>query len=172
MGGDGHPPSLVGLIGAPAVGKMPVTRRFDLPGDAAAIWSWPHPTAEDRLVVCPELVALLDVLRECDRIENRHRHRHEAPYWVTDDYLWEMNAAHCYDGGLPCRSTCRMCAVRTSISRPRSRPTASATSSLIPGAKNPTARARSGYSGSNGAVPQRWLRCARITCLVRTDYTL
>src|SRR5215203_3838550 len=74
-----------------------VAWRFDLPGDAESIWSWLQLYAEGGRVVCPELVAPLDVRRERNRTENRHRHKN--PYWVTDEYLRDMNAAHRYDSG-------------------------------------------------------------------------
>ena len=74
-----------------------VAWRFDLPGDAESIWSWLQPYLKNGRVVCPELVAPLDVRRERNRTENRHRHKN--PYWVTDDYLREMNATHRYDSG-------------------------------------------------------------------------
>ncbi len=156
MSGDDHLPTLVCIIGAPAVGKMTVGQalcartgyklfhghvvadllspyfpfgtpefvrfghtlrcmfieeaqsaglnlvttvawRFDLPGDTDAIRSWLRPYLDNGRVICPELVAPLDVRRERNRTENRHRHKN--PYWVTDDYLREMNAAHRYDSG-------------------------------------------------------------------------
>jgi hypothetical protein len=74
-----------------------VAWRFDLPGDAETIRSWLRPYIDNGRVICPELVAPLDVRRERNRTENRHRHKN--PYWVTDEYLREMNAAHRYDSG-------------------------------------------------------------------------
>ncbi len=156
MSGDSHPPTLVCIIGAPAVGKMTVGQalcrrtgyrlfhghvvadalspffpfgtpsfgrlghtwrrmfieeaqaaglnlvttvawRFDSPADADAIWSWLRPYVEGGRVICPELVAPLDVRRTRNRTENRHRYKN--PYWVTDEYLRDMNAAHRYDSG-------------------------------------------------------------------------
>ena len=75
-----------------------VAWRFDLPADAEAIGDWLRPYVEGGgRVLCAELVAPLDVRLERNRTENRRRHKN--PYWVTDEYLRDMNAAHRYDSG-------------------------------------------------------------------------
>jgi hypothetical protein len=74
-----------------------VAWRFDLPGDADSIRDWLQPYIEGGRVICVELIAPLDVRLERNRTE--HRRRHKNAYWVTDEYLRENDAAHCYDSG-------------------------------------------------------------------------
>lgn len=70
--------------------------RFDLAGDAAAIGEWLAPYQDGGRAICVELVAPLAVRLERNRGEDR---RQKNAYWVTDDYLREMDAAHRYDSG-------------------------------------------------------------------------
>lgn len=74
-----------------------VAWRFDLPADAADIGSWLYPYIAGGRVCCVELVAPLEVRRERNRTENRRRHKNA--YWVTDEYLQDIHAAHRYDSG-------------------------------------------------------------------------
>ncbi len=72
-----------------------VAWRFDVPADAETIGSWLQPYIEGGRVLCVELTAPLEVRLERNRTE--HRQRHKNAYWVTDEYLQEIHAAHRYD---------------------------------------------------------------------------
>jgi cytidylate kinase len=75
-----------------------VAWRFNRPGDAESIEDWLRPYVEGGgRVLCVELVAPLEVRLARNRTEERWRHKN--PYWVTDTYLREGDAAHRYDSG-------------------------------------------------------------------------
>jgi len=76
---------------------MTVAWRFDVPADAESISFSLHPYIEGGRVLCVELLAPLDVRLERNRSENRRRHKNQ--YWVTDEYLQDIHAAHRYDSG-------------------------------------------------------------------------
>jgi hypothetical protein len=157
MCSDAHPPTLICLIGPPAVGKTTVGQalgrhtgyhlfhghvvgdalspyfpfgtpsfarlgqtwrrtfleeavragldvvttvawRFDLPGDGESIGDWLRPYSEGGgRVLCVELVAPVEVRLARNRTPARWQHKN--PYWVTDEYIREGEAAHRYDSG-------------------------------------------------------------------------
>ncbi len=72
--------------------------RFNQPGDAESIGDWLRPYVDGGgRVLCVELVAPLEVRLARNRTEDRWRHKN--PYWVTDEYIREGDAAHRYDSG-------------------------------------------------------------------------
>lgn len=74
-----------------------VAWRFDVPADEETIEAWLHPYIVHGRVLCVELVAPLDVRLVRNRTHNRRRHKNA--YWVTDEYLQDIDAAHRYDSG-------------------------------------------------------------------------
>jgi hypothetical protein len=74
-----------------------VAWRFEVPIDADSIRDWLQPYIAGGRVLCVELVAPLDVRLERNRTENRRQHK--KAYWVTEEYLQEIHAAHRYDSG-------------------------------------------------------------------------
>jgi hypothetical protein len=74
-----------------------VAWRFDVPQDAETIWTWLQPYTEGGRALCVELQAPLEIRIERNRSHDRRQQKN--PYWVTDTYLRENDAAHRYDGG-------------------------------------------------------------------------